>query len=236
MPQEEGKTAVAEGGHSGHGGGGSTSSTSSGTGLLVDLANEKCPIMGGKPDGKTWSEWNGLRIGHCCGMCPAKFSADPEKSLKKAGVDWQAAAAAAQKVKDAKSEEERAAALKALRAKWKVVREPEPLKPGLLVDLANEKCPIMGGKPDGKTFSEWSGLRVGHCCGMCPGKFQADPAKALDKAGIDWKPAAAAVKKVADAKTPEDRSKALKAVASKWKVVREPAPEPAPESKDAPTK
>lgn len=138
VPQEEGKTAVAEGGHSGHGGGGSTSSTSSGTGLLVDLANEKCPIM--------------------------------------------------------------------------------------------------GGKPDGKTFSEWSGLRVGHCCGMCPGKFQADPAKALDKAGIDWKPAAAAVKKVADAKTPEDRSKALKAVASKWKVVREPAPEPAPESKDAPTK
>ncbi|MCK6480255.1 MAG: hypothetical protein HUU06_00615 [Planctomycetaceae bacterium] len=241
------------GGHAGHGGGGAAATPEEGAtkaqdagqakeakGLLVDLGNGKCPIMGGKPDGKTFTEWNGLRVGHCCGMCSAKFLADPSGALEKAGIDWKPAAAAVKAVADAKTPEDRVKALKSLAAKWKVLRGadpvPSPARPGLLVDLGNEKCPIMGGKPDGRTFSEWKGLRVGHCCGMCSAKFLADPSRALEKAGIDWKPAAAAVKTVADAKTPEDRAKALKALASRWKVVREPAPEPAPGSRDAPAK
>lgn len=32
--------------------------------LLVDLGNEKCPVLGGAPDGKSYSVWNHLRIGH----------------------------------------------------------------------------------------------------------------------------------------------------------------------------
>ena len=61
----------------------------------------------------------------------------------------------------------------------------------------------------------------------------ADPEAALKKAGIEWKDAAAAVKKVDDAKTTEEREKALKALKLKWKIVepaKEPAKEPARES------
>jgi hypothetical protein len=79
--------------------------------------------MGGKPNGSTWSEWNGLRVGHCCGMCPSKFMADPEKALKSAGIEWKDAAAAVKKVNDAKGAD-RAKALAELKKKWTVVREP----------------------------------------------------------------------------------------------------------------
>ena len=60
--------------------------------------------MGGKINGKTWSEWNGLRVGHCCPMCTAKFAANPEQYLKQAGVDWKAAVAAVKKVNEAKDD------------------------------------------------------------------------------------------------------------------------------------
>jgi hypothetical protein len=196
-------------------------------GLLVDAGNAKCPVMGGKPDGKTWSEWNGLRVGHCCPMCTAKFAADPERYLKQAGVDWKAAVAAIRKVGEAKGAD-RAAALAELKKHWTVVREPEaaPAPKGTLVDLANAKCPVRGGAVDGKTFSEWNGLRVGHCCPGCGEKFLANPEKLLADAKIEWKAAADAVKAV-DAAKGADRAKALAELKSKWKVVREPAAEDA---------
>jgi hypothetical protein len=90
--------------------------------LLLDLGNEKCPIQGGKVDGKTWSEWNGLRIGHCCPMCVDEFKEGPEAALKKAGIEWKDAAAAMKKVNDAKAAYEKA--LAELKAKWKVVEVP----------------------------------------------------------------------------------------------------------------
>ncbi len=222
----------AEGGHSGHGGsaeGGAVDGEAAGhaSGLLVDLGNTKCPIMGGKPDGKTWSEWNGLRIGHCCPGCIATFKADPEKALTAKGIEWKPAAEAVAKANQAEGEA-RTKALEALGKKWKVVRDGTASPPpGLLVDLGNTRCPIMGGKPDGKTWSEWNGLRVGHCCPGCIAKFKADPAKALDAKGIEWKAAALAVAEVNKAQG-EARAKALAALKKTHKVLREPAPEPAP--------
>jgi len=59
---------------------------------LVDLGNESCPIMGRPVDGKTYSVWNGLRVGHCCPPCSEKFLADPEKALRDAGIEWREAA------------------------------------------------------------------------------------------------------------------------------------------------
>jgi YHS domain-containing protein len=197
-----------------------------GPGLLVDLANAKCPVMGGKPDGRTWSEWKGLRVGHCCAMCVPKFAANPERYVKQTGADWKAALAAVEKVNAAKGAD-RERALAALKKKWTVVREGAAPAPGLLVDLGNETCPVMGGKPDGTTWSEWNGLRVGHCCPGCTAKFQADPEQALNAKRIDWKSAAQAVAKVEEA-TGAARVKALEALRKKWKVLREPAPEPEP--------
>lgn len=104
---------------------GTAAAVAKSTGLLVDLGNTKCPVMGGKPDGKTWSEWNGLRIGHCCPGCRAKFGADAEKYLAGAKIDWKPAAAAAKAVDVAKGAD-RVKALAALKAKWTVLREPAP--------------------------------------------------------------------------------------------------------------
>ncbi len=196
-------------------------------GLLVDLGNTKCPIMGGKPNGKTWSEWNGLRVGHCCGMCTSKFAADPEKVLRQAGIEWKDAAAAVKKVNETKGAD-RDKALVELKKKWTVVREPAaveaPAAKGTLIDVANAKCPVMGGDVDGKTYTEWNGLRIGHCCPGCSKKLLADPEKLLTAAKIDWKAAADAAKAV-DAAKGADRAKALTEVKKKWKVVREPVRE-----------
>lgn len=196
-------------------------------GLLVDLGNKKCPIMGGKVNGRTWSEWNGLRIGHCCGMCTSKFAADPEKALKAAGIEWKDAAAAVRKVNEANGAG-RGLALASLKKSWTVVREPaaaeSPAAKGTLVDLANAKCPVMGGDVDGKTYTEWNGLRIGHCCPGCSRKLLADPERVLAVAKIEWKAAADAVKAV-DAAKGAERTKALAELKERWTVVREPAPE-----------
>ena len=228
-------------------------------GLLVDLGNVKCPIMGGKPDGKTFSEWNGLRIGHCCPGCAGRFQKDPLGSLDRAETDWldlsetrqteadeegteagreetgwKAAAAAVRSVNDAETPVEREQALKALRAKWKVVRDPATAaKPGILVDLGNKSCPATGDEVDGETWSEWNGLRVGFCCAGCVEKFRKEPAAMLDRAGVEWKDAAADAKKVNEARTPEERGAALKELKAKWKVARDPVADDEPR-KDPP--
>lgn len=46
---------------------------------------------------------------------------------------------------------------------------------------AQVMCPVMGDPIDGKTFVEYKGQRIGFCCGMCPPKFQANPAKYMAK-------------------------------------------------------
>jgi hypothetical protein len=191
-----------------------------GTGLLVDLGNPKCPVMGHEVDGKTWSEWNGLRIGHCCPGCIKKLAADPAAYLDKAGIEWKPTAEAVKKVNDAKGEE-RVKALAELKKSFKVVREEAPA-PGLLVDLGNAKCAVMGEDVDGETYTEWNGLRVAFCCPGCIEAFAEDPATALEKSKIDWKPAVEAVK-AADALKGEERAKALAELAKKWKVLRDAA-------------
>ncbi len=194
--------------------------------LLVDLGNTTCPVMGGTPNGKTFSEWRGLRIGHCCGGCTSKFAAAPEKSLEDAGIEWRDAADAVDTVNDAKGAE-RVKALAVLKQRWTVVREPATEvaeATGTLVDLGNANCPVRGAAVDGKSFSEWNGVRVGYCCPACSGKFATDPEKYLNDAKIPWREAADAAKAVDRAKG-ADRAKALEALKKRWKVVREPATE-----------
>jgi hypothetical protein len=92
------------------------------TGLLIDLGNENCPIMGQKVDGRTWSEWNGIRVGHCCPPCIEDFLAAPEKALDEAGIEWREVAAAVAAI-EAASGHERHALLAETGKKFKVVRE-----------------------------------------------------------------------------------------------------------------
>ena len=97
-------------------------------GVLLQLGNAACPVMGGDVDGKTFTEWNGLRVGHCCPGCSKRFLANPEALLDEVAPKWRDAAKAVKAVKSAKGAA-RKAALTKLRKTWKVVREPAGEKP-----------------------------------------------------------------------------------------------------------
>jgi hypothetical protein len=125
--------SLNDGGHAGHAGHGDhaameepaePAATPAPTGFLIDLGNELCPIMKKPVTGKTWSEWNGLRVGHCCPPCIKKFLADPEKALDEAGVEWREAARLVDAVKAANGEE-RKRLLAEADAKYGIVRMPE---------------------------------------------------------------------------------------------------------------
>ena len=42
-----------------------------------------CPVLGGNIDKKVYIDYQGKRVYFCCPGCPAEFSKDPEKFLKK---------------------------------------------------------------------------------------------------------------------------------------------------------
>jgi hypothetical protein len=92
----------------------------SGESLFIDLGNENCPVMGGGVDGETYTEWNGLLVGHCCPGCTEPLLENPEKILDDAGIEWREAAAAAERLRNATGDE-RQAVLAEIRKKWKVV-------------------------------------------------------------------------------------------------------------------
>lgn len=68
----------------------------------VSFANDRCPIMGGKPTAELTAEYQGKTIGFCCEGCPEEWAAlsDQEKAEKfakvAAGDDVQDAGQAAQ--------------------------------------------------------------------------------------------------------------------------------------------
>ncbi len=57
-----------------------------------------------------------------------------------------------------------------------------------VVDLANAKCPIMGGKTKADVFGDHAGVRVHYCCPMCDKKVKKDPATAFAALGYKYIP------------------------------------------------
>jgi len=76
---------------------------------------------------------------------------------------------------------------KALAKLGLTVRKGKKGKPE--VDLANAKCPIMGGKTKESVFSVHGSVRVRHCCPGCGPKTAKDPEKAFAKIGFEYIPA-----------------------------------------------
>jgi YHS domain-containing protein len=48
-----------------------------------EIKNQVCPVEGGKTDGKTAIEYNGMMVSFCCADCIAEFLKDPEKGMAK---------------------------------------------------------------------------------------------------------------------------------------------------------
>jgi YHS domain-containing protein len=46
------------------------------------IAQKICPVMGNAINPKIFVDYKGRRIYFCCGMCPDKFKADPEKYVR----------------------------------------------------------------------------------------------------------------------------------------------------------
>lgn len=111
-------------------------------------------------------------------------------------------------------------------------RAPEPTGPAttgaetgpvradreVLVDLGNADCPVMGRPVDGKTYSVFRGVRIGHCCPPCRRELLEDPERVLDAAGLPWREAAAAAEQIAGS-SGEARERALAAARERFGVV-----------------
>ncbi len=93
------------------------------TALLLDLGNTDCPVMNNAVDGKTYEEWNSLRVGFCCPGCDGPFGKDPAGVLDASGVKWREAVKAVEEYKAA-SGGHKQHLLAQIRKQWKVVREP----------------------------------------------------------------------------------------------------------------
>ncbi len=68
--------------------------------LPLDLSNAKCPVMGGDTKPALFAEYHGMKVHFCCGMCNAKFLADPTSYL---GQMKAASPAMAQKIEAAEA-------------------------------------------------------------------------------------------------------------------------------------
>ncbi len=95
-----------------------------------------------------------------------------------------------------------------------------PAPEGLVIDLGNEICPIMKKPVNGRTWTIWNGIRVGHCCPPCSADLLEDPERLLDAAGIEWREAAAAVKRYREA-APDAQAGMLEEIAARFTVVGE---------------
>lgn len=192
-------------------------------GLLVDLELGLCPVRGEYADGKTYAEWKGVRVGLCSPECLPVFQASAEAYLDEAAPEWREAVAAEEVVLAARTQEDRELAMEDL-ARWTIVRKLPPIpSTGLLVDLANDYCPVLLEEVHGKSFVDWNGLRVHLCCAACVSGFWPRPGLVLEHAKIEWRDAATAVRAVNESRG-EDREKALQGLRSEWKVLREPVP------------
>jgi YHS domain-containing protein len=61
-------------------------------GVILDAAQDKCPVMGGKINRKVYVDHGGRRIYFCCAGCPEKFKKNPEEYLPKLGGEEKDAA------------------------------------------------------------------------------------------------------------------------------------------------
>ena len=53
-----------------------------------------------------------------------------------------------------------------------------------VIDLKNEKCPVMGGDAKADVYTDYKGLRIHFCCPGCDKTFLKSPAEYLAKLGI----------------------------------------------------
>ena len=105
------------------------------------VAQTTCPVTGDPIDKQYFADYNGKRVYFCCANCPADFSKDPDKYVKKledAGVTLD---------------------------KTPVVEKPQTM------------CPIMDRPINKKIFADYEGKRVYFCCRVCQNRFKRDPAK-----------------------------------------------------------
>ncbi len=52
-------------------------------GLAMAAPQEKCPVLGGKIDKKSYADYKGKRVYFCCAGCEETFKKDPDKYIKK---------------------------------------------------------------------------------------------------------------------------------------------------------
>lgn len=89
--------------------------------------------------------------------------------------------------------------------------EPVPSDPGpgavagVIIDLANPECPVMGNSAHETVYTDWKGLRVRFCCSGCDEDFLEDPGALLRDQGIEFEQALLDLQAYAEAEGPQQQ-------------------------------
>jgi len=117
-----------------------------------EIVQTLCPVMGGKIDPEVFIEFKGVKVYFCCWGCDDKFLAEPEKYIPKLPASLQ------QRIREADTEPSNGTA-----------------------KIEQTICPVMGREVDSEVFTDYRGVRVYFCCPPCIEKFNAEPAKYIEK-------------------------------------------------------
>lgn len=93
--------------------------------FLVDLGNTRCPTCADAAAADVVVDWHHLRVHLARHDCEAAFSAKPEESLDRSGIDWRDAARAAHGINHARGDA-RETSLSRAKERWHVIPPGEP--------------------------------------------------------------------------------------------------------------
>ena len=92
-----------------------------------------------------------------------------------------------------------------------------------LIDLGNVKCPTCDESAGLDVVEDWHHLRVHLAHAECMRAFDANPERALDESGIDWREAARVAREI-NHLSGSARDGALAKVQDRWRVLLPGAP------------
>ena len=128
-----------------------------------EIAQTKCPVMGGDIDEDIYVDYKGRRIYFCCPGCPEKFKENPEKYIDKLDASAETGSDVS---KGETHEGHMGHETEAKSNEQKIVQTT---------------CPVMGGEINKDLYVDYKGRRVYFCCPGCPEKFKENPEKYVQK-------------------------------------------------------
>lgn len=157
----------------------------------------KCPVSGAPAKETSSVDVHGKKVYFCCDNCPKAFAKDVEKFMPKVYVQWLATKQVVQvgcPISGGKLNPETAVdfagtkiAFCCEKCQGKFAAASEDEKLALATGKADKAftlqtaCPVSGKPINAEVSVTHEGKKVYFCCPGCPGAFEKEPAKFLEK-------------------------------------------------------